>query len=737
MYEPHLIAPFKSSLVKRFKPWIIGEDAFPDIEDAYVWRGVVKKRIGMDKIASFPASDKPVQGLKVWINPSSLGEFLIGFSQTKSYVFNGLTNTFTDITFLASTAPFSWNSTINQFFWTSNYVGSLWTTNSRSTDDHIRFWNGTNANGWSVHQPIVSGTTTLDGCLIILPYKGRLVCLNTTENGVNFQSRARWSQVGTPYSGNQAAKPITGVTFANPASIHVVGHGFPNGSVVGLTNIQGSTGNVLNQNEYVITVTGVDDFTVPVNTTGLSYTGGTGLAQGPGTTTPPPGSVYGISPFAWRDDIVGRGGYVDADTSEQIVSADIVKDTLIVGFQRSTWRLRFTGNDILPFQWERLNTQFGAESTFSNVAFDEDVLFFSRYGWIGVDTNNAHRIDEAIPDDSFAIESVDGTLSGMSHVQGIRDYYRQFAYWTYQSPGSLVPNKMYAYNYLDKTWQIFNPIPVVNEVVNNIRVLGAFKQNADVTWQSLNQPIDDTWENTDATWGSLGPGGNANFPWIVGGDFNGNVYQMFEFIGGPTSDNGNNFPFTVLTKRFNPYIDEGHKCRLGYIDLYLSTELGGEITLQHFVDDQNTPILTRTVQLYSRGPIVISAIATGLVTTITTSSVHSLQTGQLATITSATGTIDVAINNMELPVTVIDTFNFTIAINTTSLTYIGNGVVWSDVQIQGDSKYTRVYLGAIAHMHQISLTLNSSQVADPLKGAASFELQGMVLWTKKVGRIRG
>ena len=83
MYEPHLIAPFKSSLVKRFKPWIIGEDAFPDIEDAYVWRGVVKKRIGMDKIASFPASDKPVQGLKVWINPSSLGEFLIGFSQTK------------------------------------------------------------------------------------------------------------------------------------------------------------------------------------------------------------------------------------------------------------------------------------------------------------------------------------------------------------------------------------------------------------------------------------------------------------------------------------------------------------------------------------------------------------------------------------------------------------------------------------------------------------------------------
>ena len=45
---------------------------------------------------------------------------------------------------------------------------------------------------------------------------------------------------------------------------------------------------------------------------------------------------------AWRSDLVGFGGYVDAPTNEAIVAAEFVKDTLIVYFERSTWNLRYT-----------------------------------------------------------------------------------------------------------------------------------------------------------------------------------------------------------------------------------------------------------------------------------------------------------------------------------------------------------------------------------------------------------
>jgi hypothetical protein len=88
---------------------------------------------------------------------------------------------------------------------------------------------------------------------------------------------------------------------------------------------------------------------------------------------------------AWRSDVVGKGGFIDAPTSEQIVSAEFYKDTLIVFFERSTWQLRYTGNETLPFIWERINVDFGAESTFSTIAFDAGIISVGNYGIISCD----------------------------------------------------------------------------------------------------------------------------------------------------------------------------------------------------------------------------------------------------------------------------------------------------------------------------------------------------------------
>lgn len=661
-YEPQLITPFDNSGLKKwYKPFIIGPTAFPIISDAYARRGVVRKREGFRILASFPSSDKPVQGLKNWVNPANLAERLLGFSLTKSYLFSDGSQTFANVTFRPNATPFSFSNTANDYFWTSNFAGSMWTTNNL-TADHINYWNVTN--NWSVLQPIVDGSgTTLDACLIILPYKGRLITLNTSEGGTLFQNRARWCQLGTPYVLNDA------------------------------------------------------------------------------THAPAPG--FSVDATAWRSDIPGKGGFIDADTSERIVSAAIIKDTLIVYFQRSTWRLRYTGSEILPFIWERLNTQFGSESPYSIVPFDDAALTFSRYGWIAADTNDVARIDLDIPDDSFSFEGVSGALSGLNKVQGIRDFYRNFAYFTYIPISQSTTTQIYAYNYIDKNWTIFNPQTGTSGASTPLAIncFGGYRNTqGDFTWSVLSGAVN-TWVNyndPNSTWSNFGSGQNIDFPYTLGGDLNGNVYTMFEFFQSPNTDNGTNFNFNIFTKRFNPYLGQGLKCRLGYVDLYCTTLPGGEITVNHFIDDQLNPVFSRTVEIFSRGVIGISNIAVGATTTITTVSDHGLVVGQDVTISDIIGSVGRVLNNETIDVASIPTLNtFTINFNTTGYAYNSEGFIYNAELISGDAHYTRIYLGAIAHMHQLQFTMTQAQLTDPIKGRAQFEMQGLVIWTRACGKIRG
>jgi len=748
MFQPHLITPFeKSGLSKYFKPFLIGEDAFPVLNNAYVWRGLVKKREGYILLAQIPSMAQ-IQGLKTYVNPASFSDNLIAFSETKAYFFNSNTGAFVDITFYAnplgsSGAPFSFSNGTDDYFWGSNHASSMWITNNLAAD-HILFWNGTNGSsgvsgGWSIHRPTINGTTQLNAALIVLPYKGRLVALNTIEGTSNYQNRARWSQVGTPYSSSTTAVTITAISVGSTTTISISDtSGFAVNQPAGFTGIVGTVGNILNQNQFNVTaITPSTSITVSAVTTGSSYTSG-GTVQGPGQTSPP--APFQIDIFGWRDDIPGKGGFSDADTSERIVSAAIIKDTLIVFFQRSTWRLTYTGNEILPFIWERLNTQLGSESTYSAVAFDESALTFSRFGWIGADTNDVARIDMNIPDDSFNFQAGNTTLTNLSRVQGIRDFYREFAYWTYQSDfdQSSSPDLIYGYNYRSRTWTTFTPSVA-------IRTFGTYRTTSELTWQTLTLTPDNEWSSMQGTWaGTIGQ--NIDFPYIVGGDVNGNVYQMFELYDGQGTDNTTNFNFQIATSRFNPYINEGAACRIGYVDIYVTSTVAGEITFQHFIDDYppgdlatpGTPAVTRTVPTYKRKAINISGITVGVTTQITTNIPHQLQTGQKVYISNIIGSVGNVLNDEEWVITVVDSLNFTVTPDTLGLVYVSGGLVSSGQLAIGDAFYTRIYLNVTARMHQFVFTLDPvEQLADPVIGSSPFEIQGIVIWTSKAGRIRG
>lgn len=203
------------------------------------------------------------------------------------------------------------------------------------------------------------------------------------------------------------------------------------------------------------------------------------------------GSPFDARAFLQVNEVgFGGGGYIDAATEEDIISAEFIKDRLIVYFERSTWELAYTGNQVLPFVWQKINTELGAESTFSPVAFDKAVLGIGNTGVHACSGANVERIDTKIPEKIFQIANKN---EGVSRVVGIRDYYVEMVYWTFPNITTKVaakfPNSVLVYNYTNNSWS-FN--------LDCITMFGNFEQQIDVTWEQW----DMQWQQNNSTWSS-------------------------------------------------------------------------------------------------------------------------------------------------------------------------------------------------------------------------------------------
>lgn len=223
--------------------------------------------------------------------------------------------------------------------------------------------------------------------------------------------------------------------------------------------------------------------------------------------------VTTVSADAWRDDIPGKGGFLDIPTAEDIVSIGFVRDNLVIFCERSTWQLRYTGRSIAPFAVEKINTELGAESTFSAIQFDTSLVGVGDKGIVECDSFSSKRIDVKIPDLTFRFNN---DANGPKRVHGIRDFQQRIAYWTYPEVGFSYPNKRLVYNYENDSWAIFK---------DSYTCLGTFQNPSAKRWQDFPGPDkNDQWQSlTQTTWQNL----PSQFPSIVGGNQQGFV----EFLG--------------------------------------------------------------------------------------------------------------------------------------------------------------------------------------------------------------
>lgn len=143
-----------------------------------------------------------------------------GFSSGQTVTFinvGGMTqiNGLTDIITVTNATEFTLNTINTSAFgvYTSHGI-ALNSYVSTAGQDGIRYYGElVNGNGWANYNPPIDPNNALAGALLIFPYRGYLVFLNTKEgndqNVFPYGQRARWTQIGTPYySPPQPATPF-------------------------------------------------------------------------------------------------------------------------------------------------------------------------------------------------------------------------------------------------------------------------------------------------------------------------------------------------------------------------------------------------------------------------------------------------------------------------------------------------------------------------------------------------
>lgn len=218
---------------------------------------------------------------------------------------------------------------------------------------------------------------------------------------------------------------------------------------------------------------------------------------------------------SWRDDIRGQGGFLDIPTAEDIVAVGFVRDNLVIYCERSTWQLRYTGRSIAPFQIEKVNSELGAQSLFSAIQFDTSLVGIGDKGIVECDSYKSEKIDIKIPDLVWKFFNLNNSTF---RVQGIRDFENRLAFWTISiaseydgknSTARFYPNQRLLYNYENDSWALFN---------DSLTALGNYQPQTNRTWL-----------NTKLPWIK------CNFPWVdqpvgVAKILGGNQQGFIEFL---------------------------------------------------------------------------------------------------------------------------------------------------------------------------------------------------------------
>jgi len=106
------------------------------------------------------------------------------------------------------------------------------------------------------------------------------------------------------------------------------------------------------------------------------------------------------------DNTAPGAGFIDIPDNTWFFGAAFNRDDILFFTESSTWALKFTGNDVTPFTLQKLDGSRGSSAAFSVISYLNRTLAASPRGLIISDGYQVDRMDDNIP--QFAFNDIDG-----------------------------------------------------------------------------------------------------------------------------------------------------------------------------------------------------------------------------------------------------------------------------------------------------------------------------------------
>ena len=543
-YDRFLIAPMKSGLITDIKAWQIPEDAFARLNNAYIHEGILRKRFGSllmggTNVAS--TLDQLASRLRIEIGTTNGSGALSGTAPGSIFAVGQMFSIDTEIfTVVALGTPGTMKTTGSATTCTFNTTSGAYVFDGAAATKKVYYYPSLPVMGITQLEENKSETnpTFAFDRQFIYKYTGGFWARNGTVVLKGSDHNFIWATNWTGITNDQIAMFITNfnATVGTPSLTDDPMYVYKGGSWSEFGPVFNVQANVvegyvksarliipfknrlllLNTIEYKVSTNTNSEH---VNRCRFSHNG-TPFPADSGSNLEASVSSAWLEPnLTWNvgatTKISDGAGWVDAPVEEEITSAEFLKDRLIVYFERSTWEIAYTGNEVQPFVWQKINTELGTKSLNSAVPFDKAVFNIGLNGVHGCTGINVSKINEKIESFTYDIRK---SNYGFERISGIRDYVLEHVYWSYPSVSAnkysqTFPNKILYYCYKNDSWATADDC---------ITVFGYFEQQTGVSWESTEL----SWEKCNFSWdlGSI----QSQYRQIIAGNQHG-----FTFICDP------------------------------------------------------------------------------------------------------------------------------------------------------------------------------------------------------------
>jgi len=280
------------------------------------------------------------------------------------------------------------------------------------------------------------------------------------------------------------------------------------------------------------------------------------------------------NPDNWNDVVAGGGGYTDAATGDQIVSARQLQNQIIVFFTNSVWSLTATSDPNRAFKWQRINNFRACDGKMASIGYDRYVVAYGVRGITATDGVETRRTDNRIS--KFTINDIN--VGQFAKVFCERSYANK-RQWTLFNNIETTDDENDAALIYDEDSSAFSTYDI------GMNCLGYGNFSRDFALEDFTAVND-----LDLALDDFGDEDMFSYFWqdnqetLLGGDINGNIFVM-ETDG---DDNGSSIDSTFITVAWNPFKEEGAEAQMPYIDILVDTQLMTKGEIGFYKDTDTT-----------------------------------------------------------------------------------------------------------------------------------------------------